>query len=49
MNLDLYLWDMLQKIVKPTAILFEVSTSWVIVFYAGVTVLTYYRLKEAKK
>lgn len=49
MNLDLYVWDMLQKIVKPTAILFGVSTVWVTLFYAGITVLTYYRLKEAKK
>lgn len=49
MKLDLYLWSMLQKIVKPTALLFEVSTGWTLLFYAGVTVLTYYRLKESKR
>ena len=49
MNLDVYVWNMLQKIVKPTALLFEVSTGWTLLFYAGITVLTYYRLKESKK
>lgn len=49
MNLDLYVWSMLQKIVKPTALLFEVSTGWTLLFYTGVTVLTYYRLKESKR
>ena len=49
MNLDVYVWSMLQKIVKPTALLFEVSTGWVLLFYAGITVLTYYRLKGIKR
>lgn len=49
MNLDLYVWTMLQKILKPTATLFGVSTGWVLLFYGGITVLAYCKMKEERK
>lgn len=49
MNLDYFVWNILQKVLKPTASLFGVSTGWVLLFYAGITILAYYRIKEDKK
>lgn len=49
MNLDFYVWSILQKVLEPTAKLFEVSMFWVILFYICVTILAYYKLKEGRK
>jgi hypothetical protein len=48
-SLDLYIWGILEKVLKPTATLFCVNSIWVIVFYAGFIALTYLRLKGDRK
>lgn len=48
-SFDLYVWGILDNILKPTATLFGVSTGWVLLFYGGITILTYLRLKGENK
>ena len=48
-SFDLYIWGILEKVLKLTATLFCVNSIWVIVFYAGFIALTYLRLKGDRK